>query len=221
MKHSTGVMPRLLPFLLVLAACTPQAVKPGEPTPSPAGQPDEVWSPVATPGVARPAPATPSAWSAPETSCTPSSRLDEVMLLNAITERVCPYPKDPEQIDFYRRHLYTTPPIYRLDCSPAEGHVVTIVVRRFAEPSAALAEFDAERPSGPVDGSDGFLAIDWQEQDPSFPGGREEVRRRYMQVGVWVVSIRSFDDTHFLIAPDPRDLSRTIFEVIVALENSS
>lgn len=217
-----------LPVLLLLVACGPQVpVTSVTPTSGAAGESGEaLHSPLATPddvpnteapGARQPDSSSSSIQPTPEASGTPLSWPIEVVLLYAIAEKVCPYPKDPDQIDFYRRYFYTDSPPFRFDCTPAEGHIVTVAVRRFADASTALAEFDADRPPGPVSESDFFRAADWQEQYPSFPGGREEIRVRLMQTGVWVVSIRSFDDTHFLIAPDPRQVSQDVFDAIVSL----
>jgi hypothetical protein len=114
----------------------------------------------------------------------------------------------------YERYFTEGDPSYRFVCYAATSHSVTIGVRRFADAAAAQAQFEAEKPLVPVDESDGFAAVDWQEQDPSFPGGREEHRLCLMQAGAWLVRIHSFDDTDYLIAPDPRKASLDVFAAI-------
>jgi hypothetical protein len=44
--------------------------------------------------------------------------------------------------------------------------------------------------------------------------GRYEYRVRLLQAGPWLIWVRSFDDTGYLVAPDPGPASETILQVI-------
>ena len=129
-------------------------------------------------------------------------------------ERICPYPGEPDRIDPYERYFTSDDPVFRFVCYQATSHSITVTIRRFADPAEAQAEFEAARPPGPVMEFRGFPASDWQEQHPSFPDGRYEYRVRLLQAGPWLIWVRSFDDTHFLVAPDPREASIAIVEVV-------
>jgi hypothetical protein len=128
--------------------------------------------------------------------------------------RICPYPDSEDKIDPYERYFSTGESAPSFTCYPTTGHSITVALRRFADPARAEAEFQAAPELGPVAELDGFPVSDWQEHHPSFPGERYEVRVRLLQAGPWLISIRSFDDTHFMIAPDPREVSLAILQVL-------
>jgi hypothetical protein len=145
----------------------------------------------------------------PEPAVAPTSEAIEGLLLHEIAERLCPFPDTPGAIDYYT----TEGGAYSFVCYPATGHSVTVTLQRFPDPAGAEVGFQAAPGIGPIEELDGFPVTDWQEQHPSFPGGRAEYRLRLMQVGQWLIGIRSFDDTHFLIAPDPHEASLAILQV--------
>jgi hypothetical protein len=144
----------------------------------------------------------------------PAPRAVEERLLDQIAAEVCPYPDDPGRIDPYERYFTSDDPAYTLVCYPAAGHSLTVTIRRFAGPAEALAEFASAAGPGPALDVQGFPASDWQEHHPSFPGGRKEIRVRLLQAGPWLIRIESFDDTHFLIAPDPREVSLAVIQAV-------
>jgi hypothetical protein len=144
----------------------------------------------------------------------PTPRVVEERLLGQIAQEVCPYPDDPDRIDPYERYFTSNDPAYTLVCYPAAGHSLTVTIRRFTGPAEALAEFESARDPGPAQEIDGFPTSDWQEHHPSFPGGRHEIRVRLLQAGPWLIRIESFDDTHFLIAPDPREASVAVVHAV-------
>ena len=144
----------------------------------------------------------------------PTSRAIEERLLDQIASDVCPYPDDPGRIDLYERYFTSDDPAYTLVCYPAAGHSLTVTIRRFAGPAEALAELSSAAAPGPALEVQGFPASDWHEHHPSFPGGREEVRVRLLQAGPWLIRTESFDDTHFLVAPDPREASLAVIQAV-------
>lgn len=131
-----------------------------------------------------------------------------------MAKRICPYPDKPDKIDPYQRYFIIEDRTYSFICYPSMDHSITVTIRRFADPARAEAGFRSAPELGPAKELHSFPVSDWQEQHPSFPGGRYEYRVRLLQVGQWLIWIRSFDDTHFLIAPDPRLASITILQVI-------
>jgi hypothetical protein len=144
---------------------------------------------------------------------SPEPQALEPRLLEEIAGRICPYPQDPGRIDPYERDFSAKDGVYTFACYPATGHSVTLTMQRFADPAGAQAEFQSAAAPAPAGEFHGFPVSDWQEQHPSFPNGRFEYRVRLLQVGAWLISVRSFDDTHFLIAPDPRAVSETVLQV--------
>jgi hypothetical protein len=176
-------------------------------------QPGAVPAAIGTaPHVSEPPPLAPTA----EPSGTPQSEAIEVVLLHRIAELVCPYPDRPEE-DYYDRDFITGGPDYCFMCVQATGHRVTVVIQRYADAAAARAQFEAEGPPGPVDELHGRLTASWEEDHPSFPGGRPEYRVWLMQVSAWLVHISSFDDTHFIIAPDPGKVADQVLQAMMEL----
>jgi hypothetical protein len=149
----------------------------------------------------------------PGPALAPTSQAIEEVLLHQVAERICPYPDNPEKIDPYERYFTAGDPKYSFICYPAMGHSITVTMERFADAARAGAGFPSATEPGPAKELDGFPVADWQEHHPSFPGGRYEYRVRLLQVGHWLIWIRSFDDTHFLIAPDPHEASLAILQV--------
>jgi hypothetical protein len=58
----------------------------------------------------------------------------------------------------------------------------------------------------------GFPLLMWEEDHPSFPGGRKESQIWLWQAGQWLIEIYTFDDTHFEIAPDPETVADAIYQ---------
>ena len=103
--------------------------------------------------------------------------------------------------------------VYRFNCIAATGHDTSVRLEAFAGLVEAQAAFDSTREDNPVQDFHGFPLSAWQEQYPSFPDGREEVRIWVWQADRWLVSVRAFDDTHFVMAPDPQTVSEAIYQV--------
>ncbi len=107
-------------------------------------------------------------------------------------------------------------PVYSFYCAPAAGHGTGALLRRFANPAAAQAAFDAARAGRAVQGFHGHPLCAWAEDDPSLPGGREEHQVWLWQAEAWLVEVRAFDDTPYPIAPDPRTVSEALYAAAVA-----
>jgi hypothetical protein len=154
----------------------------------------------------------PATLAGPTTS--PPPHVVEEELLDQIAEQFCPHADEPGRIDTYERYVTSSHPTSELICYPATGHSLAVTIQRSAGSAEALAELESVAPEGPVHEIEGFPSSGWQEDHPSFPGGREEVRVRLLQAGPWLIRIESFDDTHFLIAPDPRQVSVAVVRAV-------
>ena len=209
------------PLLLLLAACGAQvAVTTGVPGTDTALDTGREHSPMPTPDTSPgrvDSGTEPTALVAPEESGTSTSQPVEVALLHRIAELLCPYPDPPDRLDPYERHFDTEGPIYRFVCIQATSHSISVAVRHFDDKASARAEFEARKPPGAVETSDGYAFAAWQEQDPSFPGGREEHRLGLMLAGTWFAHIGAFDDTSHVSAPDPGEASRDVFQALQEL----
>jgi hypothetical protein len=86
-------------------------------------------------------------------------------------------------------------------------------MERLAGPVEARAALDTARGDNPLQEFHGFAASVWQEQHPSFPDERNEYRVWAWQAGRWLIEVRAFDDTPYLIAPDPETVSEAIYQV--------
>ena len=177
--------------------------------------PTQMGSPEDAPAITTARPArTPAAQATPGQSLTPASQATEDRLLQQIAERICPYPSRADAIDPYERYFRTGERIHIFTCYPAAGHSITVTVRRFGDAAEAQAEFESAPAPGPASEPHGIPTSDWLEQHPSFPGGRFEYRVRLLRTGPFLIEIRSFDDTHFLIAPEPREVSDAVLQMV-------
>jgi hypothetical protein len=104
---------------------------------------------------------------------------------------------------------------YSFVCIAAAGHETSVRIERFANPVEAQAAFNSARKDNPIQNFHGFSLAVWQDQYPSFPDGRNEYRIWAWQADRWLIYVRAFDDTHFLIAPDPQEVSETIYQVAI------
>ena len=146
-------------------------------------------------------------------TATPSPRDDAEAVLRAVAERACPYPDDPDEIDLYIRHFTETDSAYMFACSPAMGHDTVAKLSWFGNQDEAYSAFEDRREA---DADELFhnLPLAVREKDhPSFPGGRKEYQTWLWQAQEWLIEVRAFDDTHFLIAPDPETFSEFIYQV--------
>jgi hypothetical protein len=137
---------------------------------------------------------------------TPTPRDAAEILLQEVANLVCQSP------DFSRR-FSTTDTAHRFECSPAEGHSTTATLWWYGNQNEAQAVFEARHEESPVEEFHEFPLSVWDEDFPSFPGGRKEYRVWLWQAHHWLIEVRAFDDTHFLIAPDPETVSEAIYQV--------
>jgi hypothetical protein len=126
---------------------------------------------------------------------------------------VCPPPEDPSDPDVYQRRYYSSDTDFSFACDPAAGHSTGASMRWYASADDARGEFDARRKQSPVEDFHGYPVALMDADDPSFPGGRKEHRIRLWQAGEWLIEVKAFDDTPYLIAPAPEAVSEEIYKV--------
>jgi len=132
----------------------------------------------------------------------PTPRSDAVSALQTAIDEVC-HLNGPGPTDSSAR---TADSGYTLHCLPGPGHETRVELIRYADVEHAAAQFvAASEPGEPRDFHD-LPAAYWET--PFHEGAN-----RYLvwQLGCWVVSVHSFDDTHFAIAPQPFPLSEVVF----------
>lgn len=135
-------------------------------------------------------------------------------MLHQSAQLVCPLsgPGEPHVPE-----IYVHGAVYGFVCIPAAGHDTSVRIEQFADQIEAQAAFNSTREDNPIQDSHGFPLCVWQEQHPSFPDGRKEYRIWVWQADRWLIHVRAFDDTHFLIAPDPQKVSEAIYQVAIDL----
>jgi hypothetical protein len=126
-------------------------------------------------------------------------------VLEKVADIVCP--------DIPNVRVFATDTGYGFWCAPAAGHSTTATLQWFSNPGDAQAAFETRREGRPVGEFHEFPLLAWDEDHPSFPGGRKEYRVWLWQAQNWLIEVRAFDDTHYTIAPDPGRVSEAIYQV--------
>ena len=102
---------------------------------------------------------------------------------------------------------------YRLACVVAAGHSVDIRIQRFQSRDEAQDAFEAAREGHPIQGFYEVQATAWhRDERPDNPAMPMRHRYHLWQAERWLVTVHSFDDTHFAIAPAPRDVSEVVYQ---------
>jgi hypothetical protein len=148
----------------------------------------------------------------PELTTTPISRDVAEIVLQQSAQFVCPLsgPGEPHVPE-----VYVHGAVCGFVCIPATGHDTSVRIEQFAGQIEAQAAFNSTRGDNPIQDFHGFPLCVWQEQHPSFPDGRKEYRIWVWQADRWLIHVRAFDDTHFLIAPDPQKVSEAIYQAAI------
>lgn len=102
---------------------------------------------------------------------------------------------------------------YTLFCfGSSHGHYTIITLEWFNTESEARAAFDARSKDSIITEFHGAPLVTWSKDDPLFPGGYPEYETWQWQKQQWLVTVSSFDDTHFRFAP-PEGVSETIYQL--------
>ena len=129
-----------------------------------------------------------------------------IVVLRATAELICPHLDAPGELEFA-----TTG--YGFHCATAAGHGTNVRLEEFGSEAEAQAAFNAGREENSVEEFHGFPLSVRGEDNPSLPGGREEYRIWHWTAGRWVVEIRAFDDTPYLVAPNPEGVSEVLYQM--------
>jgi len=112
-----------------------------------------------------------------------------------------------------RLDLSTEGAAYRLDCVVAAGHSVDVRIQRLESPDAAEDAFEAARKGHSVQDFHGYPAAVWQRDErPGNPGMPMRHRYHVWRAERWLVTVHSFDDTHFALAPEPTGVSAAVYQ---------
>jgi hypothetical protein len=133
-------------------------------------------------------------------------------VLREIAETVCPIPAGLNDNSLYHR-FSSTDTTAQFECSPAAGHSTVTTMSWFGSLDEADAAFAARREERMVTEFHGFPLLMWEEDHPSFPGGRKESQIWLWQADQWLIEIYTFDDTNFEIAPGPERVADAIYRV--------
>lgn len=144
---------------------------------------------------------------APRKTPTPTPTPGEIAekVLQKVADSICP--GIPQCCQFFAEET-----VYGLQCSPAAGHYTVATLHWFSNKSDAQAAFEARREGRTVTEFHSFPLLIWDEDHPSFPGGQKEYRIWFWQAQQWLIHVQAFDDTHFIIAPDPGRVSESIYQ---------
>lgn len=110
---------------------------------------------------------------------------------------------------------YETTDGFWLFCRPTAGHEHQTELRRYATTAAAIAAYEEKQGDlGPERALDGVVAA-YGERPFHYSGtcvGNDcgRIRELVWRLDCWVATMRSSDDTHFILALDPLSLSQDI-----------
>jgi hypothetical protein len=106
---------------------------------------------------------------------------------------------------------------YYRGCTAAAGHGTAIRIQRYPRATDAKAAFKAKCEDQSLQPFHGFQACEWQfDERPENP--QMPLRHRYQAwvADRWLVIVEAFDDTHFVIAPEPEEVSEAVYQAAQA-----
>jgi hypothetical protein len=90
---------------------------------------------------------------------------------------------------------------------------VSVEIRRLRDEAEARAAFEKARGNNPVERFHGYLAATWQyDENPTNAGFPMRHRQHAWQADRWLVVAGAFDDTHYAIAPEPKEVSEIVYQ---------
>ena len=158
----------------------------------------------------------PAASQLPARSIIPTATLaftqTEMLVLQQVAQRVCCGYSLPCNQQFYARETH-----YSFGCWAAAGHSASVEIQRLRDEAEAHAAFETARGNNPVERFHGNPAATWQyDQNPDNPGFPMRHRQHAWQVDRWLIIVSAFDDTHYVLAPEPAEVSEIVFQEAVA-----
>jgi hypothetical protein len=145
-------------------------------------------------------------------TATPVFTQTEMLVLLQVAQRVCCKSSYP-----CGRGLYARETGYSLSCWVAAGHSSSVEIQRFPDRAAAHAAFEKARGNNPVERFHSYPATAWQYDENPTPGGLPMRHRQHAwQADRWLIIAGAFDDTHFAIAPEPKEVSEIVYQEAAA-----
>lgn len=145
-------------------------------------------------------------------TATPIFTQTEMFVLQQAAQRVCCGNSLPCNQQFYARETR-----YSFGCWAAAGHSVSVEIERLRDEAEARAAFEKARGNNPVERFHGYAAAVWQyDENPTNPGFPMRHRKHAWQADRWLIIASSFDDTHYAIAPEPKEVSEAVYQAAVA-----
>jgi hypothetical protein len=88
------------------------------------------------------------------------------------------------------------PPLFSRDCAVSAGHSVKVELRYYADSAELAAAFATLRGSSPLEDFHGAPAFYRQQPWTQAPGGTQQTFAWHS--ATWLITLRTYDDTHFL-----------------------
>ena len=136
----------------------------------------------------------------------------EEIVLQQTVEFICPSSDEP-----LVSQSFSIGVVYSVFCAPSPGHSTVVRMERFRTKYEAKADFDNIRGGRPVQDFHGYLLSVWHEDHPSLAARNDEYSIWLWQPDRWLIKVTAFDDTDYLIAPDPSTVSEAIYRFATEL----
>ena len=136
----------------------------------------------------------------------------EEIVLQQTVEFICPSSDEPLVSQSFSMGV-----VYSVFCAPSPGHSTVVRMERFRTKDEAKADFDNVRGGHPVQDFHGYLLSVWYEDHPSLADRNDEYYIWLWQPDQWLIKVSAFNDTDYLIAPDPSTVSEAIYRFATEL----
>jgi hypothetical protein len=136
----------------------------------------------------------------------------EEMVLQHTVEFICPSSDEPMVSQSFSMGV-----VYSVFCAPSPGHATVVRMERFRTQDEAMADFNNVRGGHPVQDFHGYPLSVWYEDHPSLPDRNDEYFIWLWQPDQWLIKVSAFNDTDYLVAPDPSIVSEAIYRFATEL----
>ena len=136
----------------------------------------------------------------------------EAIVLQQTVESICPSSDEP-----LVSQSFSIGVVYSIFCAPSPGHSTVVRMERFRNQDDAKADFDNVREGRPVQDFHGYSLSVWYEDHPSLADRNDEYCIWLWQPDRWLIKVSAFNDTDYLIAPDPSTVSEAIYRFAAEL----
>ena len=196
-------------LILSLSSCAPPEVEVELPTPSPYAQ-------IPTQAIIdsdNEAAITSTILDTPEFTQDGQQMDKEAIVLQQTVESICPSSDEPLVTQSFSMGV-----VYSIFCAPSPGHSTVVRMERFRSQDEAKADFDNVREGHPVQDFHGYRLSVWYEDHPALTDRNDEYYIWLWQPDRWLIKVSVFNDTDYLIAPDPSTVSEAIYRFATELD---